>query len=395
MREEVLKKIRDLAGKDTPFYVFDLDELTERMKMLNRLKADNAELCYAMKANPFLVGPMERLVSRFEVCSPGELEICKNLHIAPEKIVFSGVNKRREEIEDAMRYGVGVVTLESLQQYQHVKECADELQKLVKIMPRLTGGGQFGMEKCELERIIEDSMDNALLEVVGIHYFTGTQKKKTEKILEEARFLKQYCDELKARMGFSAQILEFGTGMAVPYFEGDDFEGEIAHFEMLADFLRTEGKSYQWTLEFGRYFAASCGCYFTTVVDVKMNHGIRYALVDGGIHHLNYYGQNMAMRIPEITHLASQQRGQGELQDWCVCGSLCTFADVLVRKAAFENIEIGDVLVFQNAGAYSVTEAIHLLLSRKMPAIYFYDRKGGLRLVRGQFETYVLNCQTK
>lgn len=393
MQAEEMEKIRMQACRETPYYVFDLDELQERLQKLNAVKAPNSRLCYAMKANPFLTGPIEPFVDHFEVCSPGELAICKTLKIAPKKIVFSGVNKRKEEIADAIRYGVGVVTLESMQQYRYVKECAQELQKDVRIMPRLTGGGQFGMEKEELEQILTDSRNDERLEIAGIHYFTGTQKKKTEKILEEARFLLEYCEKLKEEQGFCAQILEFGTGMAVPYFEGDDFEGDLIPFEKLAEFLRTEGSQYQWTLEFGRYFAASCGYYFTRVVDQKKNHGISYALVDGGIHHLNYYGQNMAMRIPQILHLREGRDEAAEnAQEWCICGSLCTFADVLVRKAVFTDLNVDDVLVFLNAGAYSVTEAIHLLLSRRMPGIYFYSRKDGLYKVRGRVETYLLNC---
>lgn len=390
MQAEEMKRIE--AHKETPFYVFDLDVVQERLRKLNDRKAPNSGLCYAMKANPFLIGPIEPFVDCFEVCSPGELSICRKLELAPEKIVFSGVNKRKAEIADAIRYGVSIVTLESMQQYRYVKECADELHKNVRIMPRLTGGGQFGMEKEELEQILADSRENERLEVAGIHYFTGTQKKKAGKILEEARFLLEYCEELKKKLGFCLPVLEFGTGMAVPYFDGDDFDGDLTPFEELSEFLKTEGSQYQWTLEFGRYLVASCGYYFTRVVDQKTNHGMPYALVDGGIHHLNYYGQNMAMRIPKIVHLREKKSGAAEnIQEWCVCGSLCTFADVLVRKAAFTDLNVEDVLVFQNAGAYSVTEAIHLLLSRRMPGIYFYSQKDGLCQVRGRMETYYLN----
>lgn len=393
MQEEVMKELsRQIVGR-TPFYVFDLDMLKERICELISKKAFNSRLCYAMKANPFLIVPMDSLVECFEVCSPGELAICKEAGIIPQKIVFSGVNKRKEEILEALHFGVGIVTLESWQQYLYVKECAVELRKKVRIMPRLTGGGQFGMEKDELERTISECQGNEWLEIAGIHYFTGTQKKKNEKILEEARYLQEYCDELERKMDFHMPLLEFGTGMAVPYFEGDDFENDLRSFEELAEFLRTEGNRYEWTLEFGRYLAASCGFYFTTVVDQKRNGGINYALVDGGIHHLNYYGQNMAMRIPKIVHLKMDKtEREKRKKEWCICGSLCTFADVLVRRVELEDLKQSDILVFQNAGAYSVTESIHLLLSRRMPGIYFFSKEKGLCLIRDKVETYRLNC---
>lgn len=390
MDEKALYGIAEKLKDKTPAYVFDLDILKKRMRLLQDKKAGNARLCYAMKANPFLIKALEVDTEYFEVCSPGELEICKKQRICPEKIVFSGVNKRKEEIRAAVRCGVGVVTLESMQQYRYAEECARELGRKIAVMPRLSGGGQFGMEKAELEQIIMECSSAEWLEVAGIHYFTGTQKKKAEKILEEARCLKEYCDDLKERLGFFAKILEFGTGMAVPYFEGDDFDGELLAFERLAAFLETEGKDYEWTLEFGRYIAASCGYYVTEVVDMKRSHGISYCLVDGGIHHLNYYGQNMAMRVPKITHIRKTE-DRGNPQEWSVCGSLCTFADVLVRKVAFTGLAVGDILIFHHVGAYSVTEAIYLLLSRNMPAVCFYSREKGLYPVRAGVETYRLN----
>lgn len=53
------------------------------------------------------------------------------------------------------------------------------------------------------------------------------------------------------------------------------------------------------TLELGRSIAASCGTYLTRVVDVKRNKNQNYAIVDGGMHQMVYYGQSMAMQLPD------------------------------------------------------------------------------------------------
>lgn len=395
MQDNQLREIVKEKKAVTPCYIFDTDELCRRISGLQAKLPANAELCYAVKANPFLILPMDSIMEKYEVCSPGELSICQKYGIAPEKIVFSGVNKRKEEIEEAIRYGVGVVTLESMQQYRYVKECVRESKSSVRVLPRLTSGAQFGMNAEQLEQIIAECQNDRWIQVAGIHYFTGTQKKKAEKILEEAEFLLAYAQDLGKRMGVVPQILEYGAGLAVPYFEGDDFEGQYAAFERLADFVANEGRDFRWTLELGRYLAASCGYYLTGVVDQKENQGKNFCLVDGGIHHVNYYGQNMAMRVPDILHVKADggYPKKDEEEEWTVCGSLCTFADVLVRKKEFYDLEEGDVLIFKNIGAYAVTEAIYLLLSRRMPAIYFFCQKDGLKQIRGQFETNELNCQ--
>ena len=75
----------------TPAYVFDLDKMKEFAEKVKRSLTGKAEICYAMKANPFLIKPMLEIVSSLEVCSPGEFRICERAGIPMEKIVLSGV----------------------------------------------------------------------------------------------------------------------------------------------------------------------------------------------------------------------------------------------------------------------------------------------------------------
>lgn len=132
------------------------------------------------------------------------------------------------------------------------------------------------------------------------------------------------------------------------------------------------------------------------MVDLKRNGERNYCLVDGGINHVNYYGQNMAMRVPIIDHIGEgEEQTAEEKKEWTICGSLCTFADLLVRKTAFRNLKIGDMLIFNNIGAYSVTEGIYLFLSRSMPAVYLYSEESGLRLIREAVSTVVFNKRSK
>ena len=82
-------------------------------------------------------------------------------------------------------------------------------------------------------------------------------------------------------------------------------------------------------LEFGRFLAATCGTYYTSVKDLKTTDGVRYVILDGGIHHVKYYGQMMSMHQPPV-HLVEKQ--DGERLPYCLCGALCTVSDVLVRE---------------------------------------------------------------
>ena len=81
------------AQYGTPLYVFDTRALRRRLASLRRRLPPAIRLCFAVKANPFLLSELRGLVERFEVCSPGEAQICARAHIPAAQQVISGVYK--------------------------------------------------------------------------------------------------------------------------------------------------------------------------------------------------------------------------------------------------------------------------------------------------------------
>ena len=70
-----------MSTTNTPAYVFDIDVLKERIQKIKNLLGKNVHLCYAMKANPFVVGNIKDAIDRYEVCSPGEFKICERAKV--------------------------------------------------------------------------------------------------------------------------------------------------------------------------------------------------------------------------------------------------------------------------------------------------------------------------
>lgn len=375
----------------TPYYVFDIKALRDRTALLKE-KADKkgVSLCYAIKANPFITPYLADLVESFEVCSYGELKICKAQKLDPGKIVLSGVNKEEEFIRDGISSGVKYLTAESLSHFLCIEKTAREVKKHVKVLLRLSCGAQFGMDRSVLEDIIQKRADYEYVRIAGIHFFSGTQKKKLKKITGELDALSDLMKDLHERYGFDAELLEFGPGLAVPYFNGDDFENDLQDYEELLSYIEQQSYPYPVVLEMGRFFAASCGTYVTGVADCKTNEGLNVCIIDGGKNHLSYYGQNMALKTPLIDHIKHDTEG-GDEQTWTLFGSLCSFNDIIARDVPLTGLKTGDRLAFHNVGAYSVTEGIYLFLSRPMPDIYLLTEDDSLINVRKGIETYRFN----
>ena len=164
----------------TPSFVFDEAALAKRMRAVRAIVDPRIRLCYSIKANPFLIPAMRPLVDLLEVCSPGELTICEDLHVAPETILFSGVNKTAADIEHALCAGVRRFTAESLLHVRLLDEAARAHGLVLPVILRLTAGSQFGMDESDLRSVIKGRSGLCGLDIEGIHFFAGTQRKKLD-----------------------------------------------------------------------------------------------------------------------------------------------------------------------------------------------------------------------
>lgn len=427
----------------TPYYVFDIDSLRQRCARIRELAhKSGVGLCYAIKANGFLTPYMLDFVNHLEVCSHGELKLCKKQGVPMDKIILSGVNKEEAFVEDGILSGVDVITAESITHFNYIKKYAKLHNKAVKVLLRLSNGAQFGMEESILEELIktygappakkaEDSPTEEpcpLITIEGIHYFTGTQKRKASRIIKELELLWELCDKLEERYGYTPALIEYGPGLGVPYFEGDDFSADMDPYTEVLDWLKENKPGQQISrinFEMGRFFTASCGSYVTGVADIKKADDLNICIIDGGKNHLSYYGQNMALKTPVIKKEAlvvkkesdvsekepspvknqttdikekttvierdlSQNHAPGTEKPYTIFGSLCSFNDIIARDVPLRELAIGDKLVFENVGAYSVTEGISLFLSRALPGVYAKEN-GSLKCLRENKETYDMN----
>lgn len=384
-------QLMSLAKKyQTPMHIFDMDVLKKRVAFLKKHLPDAVSLCYAVKANTFIIKELCGQVERFEVCSPGELAICRRLHVPMEQVVLSGVYKTPSVMKALFDEGVdiGIFTVESMEQYQLLAGLASQYHKKIRLLLRLTSGNQFGMDEAVLVHVVQMSRDNEWVEIEGIQFFSGTQKTSVKKLRRELNYVDDFIGRLAAEEQFEVKELEFGPGLPVSYFQGEDFDEVtfLSEFSALIGEMRSQVKL---TFELGRSIAASCGTYMTSIVDAKVNKKQNYAIVDGGIHQLVYYGQSMAMKHP-YCHVIPE-KAQGEVLEWNLFGSLCTVNDILVKQMPVRDLEVGDVVVFENTGAYTTTEGIALFLSRDLPKVLLREENGEIRILRHPIDTDILN----
>ena len=373
---------------DSAYYLFDQQAVTNRVAQLRGMLPRQISLCYAVKANTFIIDALRGAVERFEVCSPGEAQICDRLGVPPEQTVISGVYKTPQVIESMVRNAADrIYTVESLTQFDLLRSLSESYRRRIPVLLRLTNGSQFGINEDELEQLVAARERCAYLDLLGIQYFSGTQKTSLKKLQREIEHLDRLLLHLQQTYGFTARELEYGPGLPVAYFSGDTLEEEalLSGFSALLNGMCAKPKI---TLELGRSIAACCGRYYTHVVDIKRNNGQNYLLVDGGMHHIVYFGQHMAMKQPFISVCGKE--AQPATESWNICGSLCSMNDILAKQAPLPDVQIGDTLCFEKTGAYCMTEGVSLFLSRELPAVYLQTADGTVCL-RHTVQTAPLN----
>ena len=371
----------------TPCYVFDINNLKNRISYLKSKFNKEFNLVYAVKANSFIAKELDEDVERFEICSPGEFEICNNLGIDHSKMVISGVYKDYESINKMVSNydDIGKYTIESVNQYELLKELATKYNRKLHILIRLTSGNQFGVTEEELKDIIKNN-DNDHFVIDGIEYFSGTQK-RIKKIEREIEYLEEFVNNIESELNFKINEIEYGPGLPIYYFQDEEFDEDSFLDEVNS--LLSRFKDKEISIESGRSIASSCGYYLTKVSDMKSNKNGNHVMLDGGINHLVYYGQTMAMRIPHFDLL--QANKEDEKETYTLYGSLCTINDIIVKGLEVNKLHLGDIFVFKNVGAYSVTEGISLFLSRNLPNVVLYKSDGEIIVVRNNKNTYEIN----
>jgi len=388
MTDSLLKELAGTIG--TPSYLFDTDAFLERTRLVKAAFGEKTGICFSIKANPFLLKNLPAEFDKIEVCSPGELTICEKVSADMKKVIFSGVNKTRADVDRAMDDGVGVFTAESYLHLRLIQDAAAARGITVPVLVRLTAGSQFGMDETDVLYVIDHRSEYPNIEIVGLHYFSGTQKRKVSAIEKELDRVMAFVEMVAREHAFRLERLEYGTGLAVDYFAPDADELEAKRLEEVSVKIREVAEKISLTVEMGRFFAAPCGHYFTRVMDTKTNMEVHYAIVDGGLNQLKYDGQIQGMQIPKIVHL-SESAAEADTKKWTLCGSLCTTADILARNVEFTGLQIGDILVFERTGAYSVMEGMAVFLSREMPAVYAYSKASGLCKLRDMLDADPFN----
>jgi diaminopimelate decarboxylase len=394
--------IQQIAEKvGTPFYLYSYHTLVRHFTVFDdAFKGIPHLVCYSAKANSniSLLRLFVDLGGGVDIVSGGELYRALKGGADPHKIVFSGVGKREDEIEYALKNDILMFNVESSQELQVISGVAGRIGKKAPIAIRVnpdidakthpyisTGLKQnkFGIDilRAPIAYRLATQLPN--LKVVGIDCHLGSQIIEAEPFMEGLRKLKNLVEDLR-KEGMEIQYLDLGGGLGITY-----EDEEPPHPVEYASTILEEIKGFGCTLilEPGRVIVGNAGILVSRVLYTKENEEKRFVIVDAGMNDLvrpSYYGSYHQI-IP-----VKEETREEIVAD--VVGPICESSDFLAKGRKMPNLRSGELIAVMSAGAYGFSMSTNYnsrpriaeILVRDNQMFVIRQREGYEDLVRGE-----------
>lgn len=356
----------DVALKyQRPVYVYDVEQVRERLKLVNESMPGNSSIHYAMKANdnPYLLKMIAELGYGVDLVSGGELIHALECGFPANKIVFSGVGKSIAEIELAIEKQIKQINVESPEELLRIAKVAKQMGSKARVAFRMnpdvnpethpyikTGfrENKFGMDDSFIEELVTISNDHKdSIEVYGLTLHIGSQIREIEPFIEATQKTLKVFRSLNQR-GFNLKTFDVGGGVGINY-DSFDYSSEEASFKEYGVRLKEVLAPYvdEVLCEPGRFVVGHSGVLLTQVQYIKRSPYKTFAIVDSGMNHL------MRPSLYQAHHnIVTVVNSDAHKELYDIVGPICESSDVLGYERLFSQLKEGDWLAVVDAGAY-------------------------------------------
>lgn len=376
-----VKRIAKEVG--TPAYVYSLATLQRHFRVFDQAFSKVPHIvCFSVKANSniALLRAFAKEGSGFDIVSSGELFRALKAGGDPKKIVFSGVGKKKEEIEYALECGILMFNVESEHEMVALNEIAGGVGKKAPISLRInpdvdpqthpyisTGmkKAKFGVDIARSVESYKKAVSLPHLEVVGVDCHIGSQLTSVSPFVDALARVREYLDRVLVgslqKEGAQIRYLDLGGGLGISY------KDEMPpHPEEYANAIiqGLEGLNVTLILEPGRVIVGNAGILVTEVQYLKETDEKKFVIVDGGMNDLirpALYGSYQA--IQPVTQRSSEKI----VAD--VVGPICESGDFFAKDREISRPQRGDLLAVMSAGAYGFTMASNYNSHPKPPEV--------------------------
>jgi diaminopimelate decarboxylase len=354
----------------TPLYVYSAEQILYRAGLFSQAFAGRHTVCYSVKANSAL-GILKLLADAgagFDIVSGGELERVRAVSkAAAKRVVFSGVGKKAEEMDAALRAGILIFNVESEQEVALLAERAAKLKKRARFAlrvnpdvfaethPYISTGlreHKFGIDITVARRVYREAAKHTWLEAAGVSVHIGSQIRSVEPFGAALDRVAALVRDLK-KDGHTIRYVDAGGGLGIDYSAGAnesyDAAAKVSAYAKVLE-KAVAGLNVHLLLEPGRFIVAQAGALLARVLYVKKNGAKTFVVTDAGMNDL--IRPSLYQAHHEIVPVVL--RG-GKTKAVDVVGPVCESGDFFARDRLMGTLAPGDLVAVLDAGAYGMS----------------------------------------
>ncbi|PKN53701.1 MAG: type III PLP-dependent enzyme [Deltaproteobacteria bacterium HGW-Deltaproteobacteria-13] len=361
MKKQVAELIQQHG---TPLFILDHKKLRRNYRTFKK-NLSRVQCYYAVKANthPEIIKTLFLEGSSFDVASYNEFmqvyEYIKHFEEKDQesfiwdKIIFSNTIKDRETLSKIKKYRP-LVTFDNSDELKKIKACCNTAGLILRLKVPDTGSqvemsSKFGAEPGDADYLIRLAHDAGLV-VEGLSFHVGSQCTNFDNYTAAFAITSEILNDARAK-GYGLNIVDIGGGFPVPY------DAQVPEFEELAGLINSECKrlfpaDVEIIAEPGRFLAATAATLITEIIGKSRRDGKIFYYINDGVYH-TFSGVIFDHWIPNFTAFKN-----GEKEVCAVVGQTCDSFDKISQSVQLPgNLGIGDYLLTENIGAYSIASS--------------------------------------
>nr|MBF0220837.1 diaminopimelate decarboxylase [Desulfobulbaceae bacterium] len=361
--EEVpISTIAEQVG--TPFYLYSYATLCKHFKAVDNAFADIPHVtCFATKAcsNIAILNLFGTLGGGADIVSGGELFRALKAGIDPQKIVYSGVGKTKDELRYALKSNILMFNVESVQELETLQAIAASENTKAPIALRInpdvdpkthayisTGlaKNKFGIPIDDAEAIYlqADKMSN--IAVVGVSCHIGSQLTTVAPFIESLQKVVNFVKRLQDK-NVSINYLDMGGGLGIQY--NDELPPSPADYAGAIKDVLTQLNDCTLIIEPGRVIVGNAGVLVTKVLYTKQGNK-NFIIVDAAMNDLTRPSLYDAYHAIQPVKKTDAHEAVAD-----IVGPICETGDFLAKNRSLPICTQGDLLAVMSSGAYGFT----------------------------------------
>jgi ornithine decarboxylase len=356
----------------TPLLLLAPARVAERYRLLRRALPD-VRPYYAVKAlsHPAALAALRDEGACFDVASPAETALVTGLGVAPDRCIYTHPVKKRADVAAAVRAGIGTFVFDGERELAKFAGLEDDVELLLRLRYRspqalIDLSYKFGADPGDAVDLLHAARRRGL-RVSGLSFHPGSQLWSVEPLVEDIRHAAMLLDCL-AGPGIDLEVLDIGGGLPVPY------DAAVPHLDGFAAAVAEEirpltAAGIRVVSEPGRFLAAPAVLAVAAVVGVAERGGVPWYYLDDGVY--GSFSNVLSDHVHPTVHAYRAVTGEDgrDAVPSVLAGPTCDSTDVITTTALLPPLEVADLVVAPNMGAYTTVTACEFNGIPKAPVV--------------------------